>query len=125
MGRKAFTLLELLLVIGIILILGAIALPNFAKARDKAIEKEALSNLKLIYAAEKIYRMETGTYRNASTTGDVNTLLKLAIPTSSPNWNYTVTGATTSAFTAKATRTNNPANTKCVNQATEEPGACP
>jgi len=128
MRRSAFTLLELLLVIGIILILGAIALPNFVTSRDKAIEKEALANLKLIYAAEKIYRMETGAYTDAVDASTINTRLKLAIPTSNPNWNYAVTSTTPkSKFSAVATNTKNAATKKCVNQSSEEPvsgGGC-
>jgi prepilin-type N-terminal cleavage/methylation domain-containing protein len=122
MRKSAFTLLELLLVVGIILILGAIALPNFTKTRDKAIEKEALANLKLIYAAEKIYRMETGSYAVLTNTADANTVLKLAIPTSNPNWNYTVSSTNTAnRFAATATNVKTPTKQKCVNQSSEEP----
>jgi len=122
MRKSAFTLLELLLVVGIILILGAIALPNFTKSRDKAIEKEALANLKLIYAAEKIYRMETGVYKTLTNAAEANSVLKLAIPTSNPNWNYQVNSTSPqNRFAAIATNVKTPGNQKCVNQSSEEP----
>jgi general secretion pathway protein G len=52
MLRPAFTLLEFLVVIIIIGILAALALPNFGKAKEHALGKEAIANLKLMAAAE-------------------------------------------------------------------------
>jgi prepilin-type N-terminal cleavage/methylation domain-containing protein len=52
---SAFTLIELLVVIAIIAILAAILFPVFAKARERARESTALSNLKQIGAALPMY----------------------------------------------------------------------
>ena len=45
-NKKGFTLIELMIVIAIIGILAAIAIPQFAKYRRKAYNSAALSDLK-------------------------------------------------------------------------------
>ncbi len=56
--RRAFTLIELLIVIGIIAVLVAILLPALAKARDAAHLTICQSNLRQIGAAFQIYAVE-------------------------------------------------------------------
>src|SRR6185369_5285303 len=52
---SGFTLIELLVVIAVISVLAAILFPVFAKARSRARETTAISNLKQIGAALHIY----------------------------------------------------------------------
>ena len=100
-----FTLAELLVVLLIVAIFAALGLPGLAKTKESAIGREAQANLKLIAAAEKIYRMETGLYDAETNVSGVNSSLRLSIPSSSTkNWDYAVT-ASTDTFTATATRT--------------------
>jgi len=53
--KKGFTLIELLVVVAIIGILAAIAIPQFAKYRQKAQDSAALSDLKTIQTTAESY----------------------------------------------------------------------
>lgn len=53
--KHKFTLVELMVVIGIIAILGAILLPVLSKARDKAIQNECANNMRQLAMAEIAY----------------------------------------------------------------------
>ncbi len=53
--RKGFTLIELLIVVVIIGILAAIAIPKFSKTREKAYFSAMKTDLKNLMASEEIY----------------------------------------------------------------------
>jgi type IV pilus assembly protein PilA len=61
-GKKGFTLIELMIVVAIIGILAAIAIPNFLKFQAKSKQSEAKTNLKGIYTAETGYFGEKNAY---------------------------------------------------------------
>jgi prepilin-type N-terminal cleavage/methylation domain-containing protein/prepilin-type processing-associated H-X9-DG protein len=54
-GAKGFTLVELLVVIAIVALLGALLLPAFASAKEKALKAACLSNLRQIGIAINTY----------------------------------------------------------------------
>ncbi len=54
-ARKGFTLIELLIVIVIIGILAAIAIPKFSKTREKAYFKAMQSDLRNLSSQQEIY----------------------------------------------------------------------
>ncbi len=59
--RKAgFTLVEIMIVVAIIGLLAAIAIPNFVKARQTAQANACLNNLRIIDAAKNQYALEKG-----------------------------------------------------------------
>lgn len=57
--KQAFTLIELLIVVAIIGILAAIAIPNFANARVRANFSRNLADLRTIYNSVEVLRQET------------------------------------------------------------------
>ena len=62
MNKKAFTLIELMIVVAIIGILAAIAVPNFVKFQCRAKQTEAKTGLKTIVVAEELHRGDNDTY---------------------------------------------------------------
>src|SRR5450755_3559137 len=59
---RGFTLIELMIVVAIIGLLAALAIPNFIKFQAKARQSEAKSNLKAVYTAQKAYYGDKQTY---------------------------------------------------------------
>ena len=61
-NRKGFTLIELLIVVVIIGILAAIALPKFSSARERAYYSALKSDLKSLASAQEIYYSKNLSY---------------------------------------------------------------
>jgi len=58
--HAGFTLVEIMIVVAIIGLLGAIAIPNFVKARRKAQETTCIGNLRHLDDAKQRWALETG-----------------------------------------------------------------
>jgi prepilin-type N-terminal cleavage/methylation domain-containing protein len=95
--RAGFTLIELLIVIVIIGILAAIAIPKFGKTREKAYFKAMMSDLRNLNAQEEIYYSNpANTYSYAATIGALTDFVTskgvtVAFPSAGSNlgWNAT------------------------------------
>ena len=61
-NRKGFTLIELLIVVVIIGILAAIAIPKFASTKEKAYVTAMRSDLRNLMTAQESYFSDYGTY---------------------------------------------------------------
>src|SRR5437763_9622334 len=68
MNRKGFTLIELLIVVVIIGILAAIAIPKFANTKGKAYIASMKSDLRNLVTAEEPYFADTVKYTSTVTT---------------------------------------------------------
>ncbi|HET9983884.1 MAG TPA: prepilin-type N-terminal cleavage/methylation domain-containing protein, partial [Longimicrobiales bacterium] len=63
-ARKGFTLIELLIVVVIIGVLAAIAIPKFSKSRERAYFSAMRSDLRNLATAEEIYYSANSQYTN-------------------------------------------------------------
>jgi type IV pilus assembly protein PilA len=62
--KRGFTLIELMIVVAIIGILAAIAIPNFIRFQARSKQGEAKANLKSMFTAERSFYQEKDRYSN-------------------------------------------------------------
>ena len=117
--------MESLIALIIIAVLATIGIAQYTAHRESVLDKEAIANLKLIQSAERIYKMEAGIYIACTNTGQVNTRLRLLLPSVTPRWNYKVDNIAGTppphTFRGKAERTSGTVRYWCIDQNTDEP----
>lgn len=98
-------MVELMVVVIIVAILAAAAMPLYTANVKRAIRSEAVATLGAIRSAEKIYKAEYGGYSNNLTSAQITNLLGVDI-TDAHYFDlnsYTVTGNGTTTFTGTCT----------------------
>ena len=70
MKRRGFTLIELMVVIAIIIILSAIAIPNYLKMTERAKKSRIASDMATLATGLETYRTDWGTYPTTVGTTD-------------------------------------------------------
>jgi prepilin-type N-terminal cleavage/methylation domain-containing protein len=93
-NRKGFTLIELLIVVVIIGILAAIAIPKFANTKEKAYVAAMKSDLKNLATSEEAYFSDYQTYTTTLTSAQFN---------ASTSVNVSITAASGTSWAATAT----------------------
>jgi|SaaInl7_100m_RNA_FD_contig_51_467945_length_658_multi_8_in_0_out_0_1 type IV pilus assembly protein PilA len=93
---RGFTLIELMIVVAIIGILAAIAIPNFVKFQCRSKRSEAKTNLKGLYVAMESYRGLNDSYvtlTEAQTTDQATNLIGFTSQGTKQRYNYSsITG---------------------------------
>ena len=100
MNRKGFTLIELLIVVVIIGILAAIAIPKFANTKEKAYLASMKSDLRNLITAEEAYFADSIKY-----TTDLGTAFRTSTGTTGPTINLTPDGWTATVGHTTSVRT--------------------
>ena len=91
MGEKGFTLVEIMIVVAIIGLLAAIAIPNFMRAREKAQQNACIANLKQMSGAITLWALDEGAgSTSAVTMGDLVTAYIKATPACPAGGTYTL-----------------------------------
>ena len=93
-SRAAFTLIELLIVVVIIGILAAIAIPKFQNTKGKANAASLKTDLRNLSTAQEAYFFENSAYTPSLSSLQLNT---------SPGVTLTIVDATSSGWSARAT----------------------
>jgi len=90
--KNGFTLGEVLVVVIILGILASIAVPSYIGIKRKVYDYGAQSNLKLVQAAEKSYRIEARQYIDCANSSACNAALRMDMPVGG-YWDYSVPAA--------------------------------
>ena len=107
--KSGVTLLEIITVIIIIGVLATLGIPGYMKFKERYLVREAIANLKLVAAAERIYHLEWKEYFTSGDIGAINSVLGLSL--SEASWDYSIAASGSGAsatFNAEADRTLGP-----------------
>src|SRR6476659_4469805 len=125
-NKKGFTLIELLIVVVIIGILAAIAIPKFSSVKQKGYKTQAIAELQSLKTAEETFFTDSNRYGQLTELSGFSHTSSVGMPDVAPStsyWSATVTHPQIPGMTcAIAVATANPAATSKLIQSGEEAG---
>ena len=108
---SGFTLIELLIVVAIIGIIAAIAIPNLLNAIDRSKQKRTMADMRSIGTAVEEYSIDNNFYPVQTTQGDVSTVSTnlepqyIKVVPTADGWNWNIqygSAAGGSAYTVRS-----------------------
>ena len=100
--ESGFTLIELLIVVAIIGIIAAVAIPNLLNAIDRGKQKRTMADIRSIGTACEEYQVDNNFYPVQTTQGDVSAISGFMTPAyikvvpDTDGWNWNIQYGTTS-----------------------------
>src|SRR5882672_4151073 len=96
--QQGFSLIELLIVVAIICIIAAIAIPNLLASRRAANEGSALASMRVIFSSEATYQATAGagnygSLSDLNTAGLIDSVLAASSTAATPKSGYNFTAA--------------------------------
>ena len=104
-ARRAFSLVEVMIVLTVLAILIAIAVPSYTRAIEQSRADVAAANLRAIWAAQRVYWLEHRVYSADLPSLQSIGLLDPALLQGPSGYAYAVSAADAATFAASATRT--------------------
>src|SRR5213593_1754213 len=113
LNRSGFTLIELLIVVAIIGIIDAIAIPNLLNAIDRGKQKRTMADIRSVGTAVEEYAIDNNYYPVQTAQGDIATMIA-AVPIFEPTyikvaprkdgWNFVIRYGTSTGGTGYTIR---------------------
>ena len=98
-SARGFTLVEIMIVVAIIALLAAIAIPNVLRGRTTANESVSIGNLRALMSSLEMYRSVNNVYPNATSGAWQADMYTNATPDyGPPAFNVAMTGQTVSSY---------------------------
>jgi type IV pilus assembly protein PilE len=104
MKQTGFTMAELLIVVAIVAILAAVALPQYNRTVERQRCQQAQDILMNIYSGERVFWTVNNTYKIMPVAGNWNDIYMENPNVGGNGVAYAVTASAAATFTAKATR---------------------
>jgi len=101
-GKEGFTLIEVMIVVVIVGILAAVAIPAYNNYVTRSRRSDAFTALETVRAAQEMYRAEKGFYSSAFDDGGVNVLAGCSTTMAGDNYTASITRTSNTAYTVTA-----------------------